>query len=146
MVRISSMMAELELLEGKLRASQRLDAVRIFFMWPFSECRVLFQILSMIVIPLVGLAAYLSYSASNHQYLARAARRETMFSSDGVADMPDSPTTTGLMMRKRSTGSMSSAGFSQRLSISGSPKNGAISPVFGSDSGGVTPRTPRFEL
>lgn len=146
MSRISTMMAELNMLEDKIRASQRQNAVRVFPLWPFSECRVLLQILAMVVIPLVCLAAYLSYTAWNHKSLKMAVRRETMFSSDGVGDLPDSPTTRGLVMRKRSTGSMSSGGFSHRLSISASTGHGARSPVLGADSNGTTPRTPRFEL
>jgi len=135
-----------------VRNVERASSVRLLPLWPFSECRPLAQALILLVFPVVAFSAWQAWSVNSHPTTRIARRRvETshMFSAADAGLSIQAPKQS-VYMRHRSSGSIGSAsgagGFSSRFSSHASPALSAISPTFTGSDGGMTPKSPRFEL
>ncbi|KAA0149219.1 hypothetical protein FNF29_06106 [Cafeteria roenbergensis] len=137
---------------GRVQLAERAASVRILRIWPVSEAIPLLQMCLLMTIPFVAVALWNAYSAWTHPAAIEAekARRASMFSSQ---DLRIQAPPTKALLRHRSgssynptpVGGSGGSGFAARLAQV-SPPFSAVSPAFGSDGGGATPKTPRFEL
>lgn len=135
---------------GHVQLAIRAASVRILRIWPVSEAIPLLQMCLLMTVPFVAASFWNAYAAWTHPAAKEAekARRASMFSSQ---DLHIQAPSAKPMLRHRSGSSLNptpvgGSGFAARLALQASPSFSAVSPAFGSDGGGVTPKTPRFEL